>query len=208
MSKSTVSSVCQAIREQLAAWSQRRLDDLDLDYLFLDASMFKMHAGSRGEPVLAAWGITTDGKPVFVGLEPGGAESTDAWSGFLDGLTKRGLRDPVLVISDGAAGLINAIEAVFARSLRQRCLIHRCRNVLAKVPVAAQQEIKDAFWAIFDTEELLAAGIARAETGWRRAESHRRLRPDLPVSVPVGGQVSALGPRATNQLSAFARRAP
>ena len=122
--------------------------------------MFKMHTGSRGEPVLAAWGITTDGKPVFVGLEPGGAESTDAWAGFLDGLTKRGLRDPLLVISDGAAGLINAIAAVFARSLRQKCLIHRCRNVLAKVPVAAQQEIKDAFWAIFDTAELLAAGIA------------------------------------------------
>ena len=64
-----------------------------------------------------------------------GAESTDAWSGFLAGLTKRGLRDPLLVISDGAAGLINGIEAVFARSLRQKCLIHRCRNVLAKVPV-------------------------------------------------------------------------
>ena len=72
LSKSTVSSVCRAIREELAAWSQRRLDDLDLDYLFLDASMFKMHTGSRGEPVLAAWGITTDGKPVFVGLEPVG----------------------------------------------------------------------------------------------------------------------------------------
>ena len=52
----------------------------------------------RGEPVLAAWGITTEGKPVFVGLKPGGAESTDAWSGFLAGLTKRGLRDPLLVI--------------------------------------------------------------------------------------------------------------
>ena len=90
LSKSTVSSVCRAIREELAAWSQRRLDDLDLDYLFLDASMFKMHTGSRGEPVLAAWGITTDGKPVFVGLEPGGAESTDAWSGFLDGSPSAG----------------------------------------------------------------------------------------------------------------------
>jgi len=159
LSRSTVSSVCQAIRKELAAWSQRGLDDLELDYLFLDASMFRMHTGSRGEPVLAAWGITTEGKPVFVGLEPGGAESTDAWSGFLAGLTKRGLRDPLLVISDGAAGLINGIEAVFARSLRQKCLIHRCRNVLAKVPVTAQPEIKDAFWAIFDTEELLAAGI-------------------------------------------------
>ena len=159
LSKSTVSSVCRAIREELAAWSQRRLDDLDLDYLFLDASMFKMHAGSR---VSRCWrrGASPPMASQCLSAEPGGAESTDAWSGFLDGLTKRGLRDPVLVISDGAAGLINGIEAVFARSLRQKCLIHRCRNVLAKVPVTAQQEIKHAFWAIFDTEELLAAGIA------------------------------------------------
>jgi hypothetical protein len=41
-----------------------------LDYLFLDASHFKMHPGAPAEPVLAAWGIDTDGKPVFVGLAP------------------------------------------------------------------------------------------------------------------------------------------
>ena len=46
----------------------------------------------------------------------------------------RGLRPPLLVISDGAAGLISAAESVLPASLRQRCLIHRCRNILAKVP--------------------------------------------------------------------------
>jgi putative transposase len=159
LSKSTVSTVCQAIRDELEVWSLRRLDEVTLDYLFLDASMFKMHAGSRAEPVLAAWGITTDGKPVFIGLDASGAESTDAWTDFLDGLKKRGLRDPLLIISDGAAGLINAIETTFPRSLRQKCLIHRCRNVLAKVSAEAHDEVRDAYWAIFDTEALLAAGI-------------------------------------------------
>jgi putative transposase len=159
LSKSTVSTVCQAIRAELEAWSARPLDEVCLDYLFLDASMFKMHAGSRAEPVLAAWGISSDGKPVFVGLDAGGAESTDAWVDFLDGLKKRGLRDPLLIISDGAAGLINAIESSFPRSLRQKCLIHRCRNVLAKVPAAAHDEIRDIYWAIFDVDELIAQGI-------------------------------------------------
>ncbi len=46
------------------------------------------------------------------------------------------------------------------RSLRQRCLIHRCRKVLAKVPAEAQTEVRDAYWKIFDTEELIAAGVA------------------------------------------------
>jgi transposase-like protein len=96
---------------------------------------------------------------VFVALAPGGSESTDAWGDFLDELTGRGLRPPLLVISDGAAGLINAAESALARSLRQRCLIHRCRNVLAKVPAGAQEEIRGAYGAIFDTAELTAAGI-------------------------------------------------
>jgi putative transposase len=158
LSKSTVSRICQAIGDEFTAWSSRRLDGLQLDYLFLDASMFKMHPGARAEPVLAAWAITTDGAPVFVALAAGGSESADAWGGFLDELRSRGLRPPLLVISDGAAGLINAAESVLAQSLRQKCLIHRCRNVLAKVPAAAQDEIRDAYWAIFDTDALTAAG--------------------------------------------------
>jgi transposase-like protein len=158
LSKSTVSRICQAIGDEFASWSSRRLEGLQLDYLFLDASMFKMHPGARAEPVLAAWGITTDGAPAFVALAAGGSESADAWGGFLDELRGRGLRPPLLVISDGAAGLINAAESVLARSLRQKCLIHRARNVLAKVPAAAQDEIRGAYWAIFDTDALTAAG--------------------------------------------------
>jgi putative transposase len=160
LSKSTVSRVCQAIGEEFEAWSARRLHELELDYLFLDASMFKMHPGARAEPVLAAWGITTEGAPVFVALAAGGSESTDAWGDFLDELRARGLRPPLLVISDGAAGLINAAETALPRSLRQRCLIHRCRNVLAKVPAEAQQQMREAYWAIFDTDDLIAAGMA------------------------------------------------
>jgi len=162
LSKSSVSLVCQAIAAEFSAWSERRLDDLELDYLFLDASMFKMHPGARAEPVLAAWGITTAGAPVFVALAAGGSESTDAWGDFLDELTSRGLRPPLLVISDGAAGLINAAESSLPRSLRQRCLIHRCRNLLAKVPAEAQTELRDAYWAIFDTDDLIAAGMSPA----------------------------------------------
>ncbi len=159
LSKSTVSRVCQAIGEQFEAWRTRPLDGVMLDYLIPGASMFRMHPGARAEPVLAAWGIDTGGKPVFVALAPGGSESTDARGDFLDELSGRGLRPPLLVISDGAAGLISAIESSLPRSLRQKCLIHRCRNVLAKVPATAQEEIRSAYWAIFDTAALTAAGI-------------------------------------------------
>jgi putative transposase len=154
ISKSTVSSVCQQIKDEYQAWAGRRLGDITLDYLFLDASFFRMHPGSPAEPVLAAWGITTGGKPAFIGLAPGSGESADAWHDFLAGLRDRGLASPLLVISDGAPGLIGAIEQVFPKALRQRCLIHRCRNILAKVPAGMQAEVKDAYWAIFDTGDL------------------------------------------------------
>src|SRR5689334_760163 len=154
ISKSTVSSVCGQIKDEYQAWARRRLDDVVLDYLYLDASFFRMHPGSPAEPVLAAWGITTGGKPAFIGLAPGAGESADAWHDFLTDLKDRGLASPLLVISDGAPGLIAAIEQAFPKALRQRCLIHRARNILAKVPAGMQAEVKDAYWQLFDTEDL------------------------------------------------------
>ena len=102
----------------------------------------------------SALGITTEGKPVFVGLAPGTGESTDAWADFLTDLGDRGLGCPLLVVSDGAKGLIAAIEQIFPKALRQRCLIHRLRNVLAKIPAGMQAEVRDGYWAIFDTADL------------------------------------------------------
>ena len=154
ISKSTVSTITQSITAEYEQWAARRLEGVSVDYLFLDASFFRMHPGSPAEPVLAAWGISTDGKPVFIGLAPGAGESTDAWVDFLADLRHRGLGSPLLVISDGAQGLIAAIEQIYPKALRQRCLIHRLRNVLAKTPTGMQDEIRDGYWAIFDTTDL------------------------------------------------------
>jgi transposase-like protein len=177
VSKSTVSRICGEIKTQFEAWSARRLDDVELDYLFLDGSHFKYHANASAEPVLAGWGIDTGGKPVFVGLAAASSESGDAWEGFLTGLDERGLACPLLVISDGAAGLIGAVERTMGAALRQRCLIHRARNVLAKVPKNAQAEVKADYWAISDLPEDAQPGpdaVAKAQatidsfaTRWR-----------------------------------------
>ena len=170
LSKSTVSRVCEAIKVEFDTWRVRDLSEISLEYLYLDGSHFRMHEGSRAEPVLAAWGITSEGRPVLVGLEPGASESTDAWAGFLNNMVGRGLRPPLLVVSDGAPGLIAAVELVFPHSLRQRCAIHRARNVLAKVPVEHQAEVKAAYWALFDPtgeapgERSVAVARSRAET--------------------------------------------
>ncbi|MGW0825284.1 IS256 family transposase [Streptomyces sp. NPDC002845] len=171
LSKSTVSAICTAIRDEFDAWRRRDLAGLRLDYLFLDASHFKMHDGHAAEPVLAAWGITTDGKPVFVGLDSANSESTDAWHGFLTDLADRGLASPLLVISDGAKGLISAAEQVFPKALRQRCTIHKLRNVLAKISRDDQEAVRADFWACFDTSDAALKGI---EPGQRLVEAVQR----------------------------------
>ena len=184
LSKSTVSRVCEAIKTQFEAWRERRLDDIELDYLFLDGSCFRMHAGARAEPVLAAWGIDTDGKPVFVGLEAAASESGDAWEGFLTGLGERGLACPLLVISDGAAGLIGAVERTMGAALRQRCLVHRARNVLAKVPKNAQAEVKADYWAIFDVPDTIEPGRDAVAYVQKRIDAfEKRWRDSYPAAV-------------------------
>ena len=184
VSKSTVSRVCEEIQAQFQAWSARRLDDVELDYLFLDGSHFKYHANASAEPVLAAWGIDTDGKPVFVGLDAASSESGDAWEGFLTGLGERGLRCPLLVISDGAAGLIGALEPTMGAALRQRCLVHRARNVLAKVPKNAQAQVKADYWAIFDVPDTIEPGLDAVGYVQKRIDSfEKRWRDAYPAAV-------------------------
>ena len=142
-----------------------------------------MHPGAPAEPVLVAWGITSAGKPVFLGLEPGSAESHDAWAGFFRGLRDQGLRDPLLVISDGGQGLIGAAEIVFDRSLRQRCVIHRARNILAKVPAHAQATVKAEYWAIFDEIDAEPGDAAVAEATRRARAFAAKWRKLYPAAV-------------------------
>ena len=184
VSKSTVSRVCEDIAAQFEEFGRRRPDEVALDYLFLDGSHFKYHQGAAAGPVLAAWGIDTDGKPVFVGLDAASSESGDAWEGFLRGLGERGLACPLLVISDGAPGLIGAAERTMGGALRQRCLIHRARNLLAKVPKNAQADVKADYWKIFDLPEDIAPGIDAVKLAQKRIDAFaKRWRDSYPAAV-------------------------
>jgi putative transposase len=132
LSRSTVSRICQQISEEFTAWQARSLAEVELDYLYLDGTCFRYHPGARAEPVLVAYGITTTGSPVYLGLAPATSEGHHRWVDFLADLTGRGLPSPMLVITDGAPGLLSAVEQTFPAALRQRCTIHRVRNLPAR----------------------------------------------------------------------------
>ena len=192
VSKATASRICQRLRAELEAWKRRDLSKVKVDYLYLDGSFFKMHPKAKAEPVLAAWGVDTDGHAVFLGLGPGASESAGAWGSFLDDLKDRGLRPPLLVISDGGKGLCAAIETSFPDSLHQRCLVHACRDLVEKVPLHAQGEVKRDYWAIFDGIEG-EGKEAEAEARRRAKRFVARWEPLYPSAVAcVKGNLDAL----------------
>ena len=172
LSKSTVSRICGVLVSRYELWQRRDLSDYELDYLFADASFFKYHAAAKGEPVLCTHGITTDGKRVFLGLSAGVAESLDSWHAHFIDLRDRNLRAPLLGISDGSTALISAFEQVFTQSLRQRCTVHVVRNVLDRVSKPDQDEVKRAYWAIFNDIEA-PPGEAAVNIALQRADDFR-----------------------------------
>src|SRR4029078_11906005 len=103
-------------------------------YLFVDGIAERLRAGQPREAVMAAWGIGEDGRKVLLHLMAGSKEDTETVRAFFQDMRARGLGDPLIVVSDGAPGIIRAIEECFPRSARQRCLAHRMRNLAVKVP--------------------------------------------------------------------------
>ena len=100
----------------------------------MDGIAERIRPGQKREPVLAAWGFTASGAKVLLHLMAGSREDAETVSAFFQDMRRRGLGDPLLVVSDGAAGIVKAVETCFPRSARQRCLAHRMRNLTAKVP--------------------------------------------------------------------------
>jgi putative transposase len=116
------------------AFAGRDLGEHRVIYVFVDGIAERLPLGQPREAVLAAWGITGAGNKLLLGLAPGTKEGTVSCREFLRDLKARRLADPILIGSDGVPGLIRAIEEVFPKSLRQRCLAHKIRNLESKVP--------------------------------------------------------------------------
>ena len=80
------------------------------------------------------------------------------------GLTARGLPAPLLIVADGAPGLIAATEQLWPGSDRQRCTVHRLRNVLAKLPERERERARLAYWRALDEATGAEDGKRRLRT--------------------------------------------
>jgi putative transposase len=164
LSRAAVSEVTERLWAEYEDFCKRDLAEHAVVYLFVDGIAERLRPGQRREAVLAAWGIGEDGRKVLLGLMAGSKEDVETVRAFFQDLRARGLGDPPLVVSDGAPGIIRAIEECFPRSARQRCLAHRMRNLAAKVPTDLWPEFKARVSACYQAPSRaiarqLASGI-------------------------------------------------
>ena len=180
LSRAAVSEITERLWAEYEDFCKRDLSEHAIVYLFVDGIAERLRPGQRREAVLAAWGIGEDGRKVLLGLMAGSKEDVETVRAFFQDLRARGLGDPLLVVSDGAPGIIRAIEECFPRSARQRCLAHRMRNLAAKVPADLWPEFKARVTACYQAPSRaiarqLASGI-RADYADRPAERARLFR--------------------------------
>jgi putative transposase len=152
ISKTTVSRICRELRDRYTAFCNKSLADINVMALFLDAVYLPTRPSGQKEGVLVVWGYTTEGKRVLLAVRLGQRESHEDWLDLGRDLTRRGLRPPWLVVSDGAPGLIKATQELWPESDRGRCAVHKLRNIIAKLPKrpGLHDQVKATYWAALD----------------------------------------------------------
>lgn len=152
LSKSSASRVCQELRDRYRAFCARSLAGIELLALFLDAVYLPTRPSGAKEGVLVAWGYDLEGNRELLAVSLGQRERLEDWLELGRDLARRGLRAPWLAVTDGAPGLVRAVEELWPEADRQRCSVHRLRNILAKLPKRedVRRRVQAAYWAALD----------------------------------------------------------
>ncbi len=162
ISRSAVSEITDQLWEDYQAFCARDLSGIEVQYLFADAIFESLRRYGAKEGVLAAWCITTEGRKALLHLGVGEQRVGELLDRVLP--SHDGTRLPTSITSDGAPGLVNAITAAFAKSVRIRCWFHRMANIRAKLPAEGAEEFMAHVRAIRDAPthqagEALAASV-------------------------------------------------
>jgi len=177
VSPGQVSRLARTWDGQVAAFHRRRLGDRYV-YLFLDGvhlkrrsapRLFRSMARARHKVVLAAYGITSEGVKELIGFRLETSESEAGWRRFLMSLYRRGLEGDALrlIVTDGGAGLLRALDDVYPETRRQRCWFHKMSNVVAKVRKAHRSACLKGLRKVYTAANRAAA--ERAFLAWARA---------------------------------------
>ena len=183
LSKATASRMCEELKERFERFRRRDLYEIRLVALFLDATFIAVRPDGPKEGVQVAWGFTEEGERVLLAVSLGMRESFEDWQALGRDLISRGLGAPMLIVADGAPGLIKAIEQCWPASDRQRCCVHRARNLYAKLPDRERERVKHAYWQALD-DAISETDAKRRLQAWSTS-STRAGSPPPPAASPT-----------------------
>jgi putative transposase len=134
-SASTISRLNQTLTEQFETWRERPLQ-AHWRIVYLDGVHFHVRHGDMTDStiILTALGVDLEGNKEVLALRACAEESKDGWMDLLQDMRTRGATQANLIVTDGHDGLLAAVSALFTATPRQRCVVHKQRNVINAIP--------------------------------------------------------------------------
>jgi putative transposase len=182
-SASAVSRLNQTLTEQFETWRERPLLT-HYRILYLDGIHFTVRHGEKTDStiILTALGVDLEGNKDVLALRACAEEDKDGWSCLVQDLRRRGATQIDLIVTDGHEGLLAAVSALFSATPRQRCVVHKQRNVLNAIPHRERKEVSTELAGIFKQEKkedaLLNLAAFKAKYQKRYPEAIRSLCED------------------------------
>ncbi|TIS91998.1 IS256 family transposase [Mesorhizobium sp.] len=142
-------------------WQKRDLSARRYVYVWADGVYLQARMEDQAECMLVLIGATPEGKKELVGFQTGIRESAQSWRELLVDVKRRGLKiAPDIAVGDGALGFWKALDEVFPGTRHQRCWVHKTANVLNKVPLSVQANMKTDLREIYGAPTRSAAEMA------------------------------------------------
>jgi putative transposase len=142
-------------------WQKRDLSARRYVYVWADGVYLQARMEDQAECMLVLIGATPEGKKELVGFQTGVRESAQSWRELVVDVKRRGLKvAPDIAVGDGALGFWKALDEVFPGTKHQRCWVHKTANVLNKVPLSVQANMKPDLREIYGAPTRAAAEMA------------------------------------------------
>ena len=157
VSPTLISSVTDAVIEEVKAWQSRPLNAL-YPIVYLDCIHVKVRDGSvRVKAVYLAIGINLSGEKEVLGVWIAQTEGAKFWLQVVTELKNRGVQDIFIACVDGLKGFPEAIEAVYPQAAVQLCIVHMVRNSLNYVSWKIRAEVAADLKRIYQSASADAA---------------------------------------------------
>lgn len=153
-----ISTVTDAVLEEVAAWQARPLDAA-YPLVFFDAIRVKIRDEGivRNKAIHIALGVRADGGKEVLGMWIEQSEGAKFWLRVMGELKSRGVEDIMLAVVDGLKGFPEAIISVFPDAIVQTCIVHLVRNSLNFVSYTDRKQIAAALKAIYRATDAASA---------------------------------------------------